>query len=228
MRCSRCSEIIKPIVAVDIDGTLGDYHGTFMSFAREWLGRGTWIDFSRPTRVPEKYDAHLWQFGDWVSAYFGIDKAIYRQIKLAYRQGAQKRIMPIFTGAQALCWSIRDAGAELWITTTRPYLSLDNVVPDTVAWLKRHDIEYDGMLFDDDKYSKLHERVDPDCVVAIFDDIPELVDAANNFFPGRGWLVRGAWNQGVRRPNMCDLDSAADLAKNAITTWKGTYDERLS
>jgi len=215
MLCSSCSAVVKPIVAVDIDGTLGDYHGSFMYFAERYIGR-------RPSRQ-RSYD-NLYRFSDWVCESFSIDLQTYRAIKLAYRQGANKRFMPIFMGAQALCWSIRDAGAELWITTTRPYLSLDNVVPDTVAWLDRHEIVYDGMLFDDDKYQKLLAQVDPGRVVAIFDDTYELCQAAESAFPGRSWMVMNAWNQGIRTNKTCDIDSAADIARNATLTWKGMND----
>ena len=33
VRCSVCSDQVKPIVALDIDGTLGEYHGQFVKFA---------------------------------------------------------------------------------------------------------------------------------------------------------------------------------------------------
>lgn len=214
MKCSECFHEVKPVVALDIDGTLGDYHEHFLRFAEAYFGlEGYWLD----------YDAHLWSFSVWWASRHDKTISDYRQAKLAYRQGGMKRTMPIFTGAQALCWAIRDAGAELWVTTTRPYLSLDNIVPDTVEWLRRHEIEYDGMLFDDDKYEQLANRVDPERVVAIFDDTPELYDAAEQLFPGCTWLVKGFGNKGVVRNAMCDLDAAADLATNAIHTWKGSY-----
>lgn len=215
MRCSDCFQEIKPVVALDIDGTLGDYHAHFVKFAEDYLDR-------RPV-TGQDYDAHLWTFSSWFALAYNVTVETYRQAKLAYRQGGMKRTMPIFDGAQALAWSIRDAGAELWITTTRPYLSLDNIVPDTVEWLRRHDIDYDNMLFDDDKYAQLAWRVDPRRVVAIFDDTPELYDAAEELFPGRAWLVKGYGNRGVTRRQNCDLDSAADIANNAILTWRSTY-----
>lgn len=215
MKCSNCEQEIKPVIALDIDGTLGDYHEHFLRFAEAYFGLdGHWLN----------YDAHLFpSFGQWWAQAHGLTIEEYRQAKLAYRQGGMKRSMPIFAGAQALAWSIRDAGAELWITTTRPYLSLDSVVPDTMFWLHRHDIEYDYMLFDDDKYAILAHRVDPRRVVAIFDDTPELYDAADALFPGRAWLVQGFGNKGVTRRHMCDLDAAADLATNAIHTWRSEY-----
>lgn len=218
MLCSHCSERIKPVVAVDIDGTLADYHGHMWNFACDYFGK-----YGRPFK---SYDIHLSDLGGWYEEVMDITREQYRAMKLAFRQGGLKRSMPIFIGAQALCWAIRDAGAELWITTARPYLSLDNIVPDTVEWLRRHEIEYDGMLFHEDKYKQLAERVDPQRVVAVFDDLPEMVDAANLYFPGCGWYVRGSWNGGISKTLMCDLDSAADIALNSIDTWKGIHDHK--
>jgi phosphoglycolate phosphatase-like HAD superfamily hydrolase len=216
--CSNCRKEIKPVVAIDVDGTLGDYHGHFLNFAADWLGIDRVQDFEWST-----YNGKM-SFSEYNCNIWNIDLATYRQIKLAYRQGGMKRTMPVFDGAYALCASIRDAGGELWITTTRPYLSLDNIVPDTVEWCRRHEIEYDGMLFDEDKYEQLATRVDPGRVVAIFDDLPEMVAAAEYRFPGRSWLVMGRYNSEMHSSHMCDIDSAADLAVESIHYWKREND----
>lgn len=212
MHCSRCSEIVKPVVAIDIDGTLGDYHRHFLWFADMYLGKNAKHSWLYSGNEP---------FSMWFVRTFDTTLDEYRQIKLAYRQAGMKRSMPIFDGARALCWSVRDAGAELWVTTTRPYLSLDNIVPDTVEWLRRHEIEYDGMLFDADKYEQLAKRVDPIRVVAVLDDLAEQVSAAAAAF---GWgvpvLVKGEYNGRVGAPVMCDLDSACDLVLHRIQEWE--------
>lgn len=217
MLCSKCHREIKPIVAVDVDGTLGDYHSHFISFACayfDWaIGAHINFDGSR-------------SFRDWFCEVFDIDVKRWHDVKLAYRQGGMKRTMPIFDGARALCWAVRDAGAELWITTTRPYLSLDNIVPDTVEWLRRHEIEYDGMLFDEDKYTQLANRVDSRRVVAVLDDLPEMYDAAAHVLEF-GWdvpiLVTGLYNRGVRRTMMADLDASIDIVLARIEHWNNYW-----
>lgn len=219
MLCSNCHAPIKPVVAVDIDGTLGDYHGHFLRFAAEWTGKGleALLDGS----------VHMYggafPFRQYCKNLFDIDDATYRQIKLAYRQGGMKRSMPIKFGAQALCWAIRDAGAELWVTTTRPYLSLDNIVPDTVEWLRRYEIEYEYMLFDADKYAVLADRVDSRRVVAVLDDLGEMYDAAAAVLHFGGdvpILVQGQFNYQVRRPIMASLDACADIVLARIKWWQ--------
>jgi hypothetical protein len=214
MRCSDCSAEVKPIIAIDIDGVLGDYHSHFLNFLHNYLYIEDW---------PEEKG---WYNGDrkfsyWVSMTYGISIEEYRKIKLAYRQGAMKRTMPIFRGAQALCWVVRDAGAELWLTTTRPYLSLDGVVPDTVAWLAHHDIQYDGLLFDDDKYQVLAERVDKERVVNILDDQIDMLNAAAAIYGfGVPVLVRNPYNSAVHAVLSADLDACVDIVKRDIEVWK--------
>lgn len=220
MRCSNCSHSVKPIVAIDVDGTMGDYHGHFINFAIDYFG----AEYSKDGT--NSYVGNI-PFSRWCMILFGVSLEEYRACKLAYRQGGMKRSMPIFEGARGLCWAVRDAGAELWITTTRPYLSLDNIVPDTVEWLRRHEIEYDGMLFDEDKYGVLAEKVDDRRVVAVLDDLPDMYDAAST----RLWyghdvpiLIMGHYNRAVRRPIMADLDSAADMVMARISWWRMQHD----
>jgi hypothetical protein len=173
MICTDCGQPILPVVAMDIDGTLGDYHTQLIRFAEQYTG----------VTVPEVE----WYRGDmrmkhWAMAAFGMDERSWKDLKLAYRQGSMKRSMPAFYGAAELCQAIIESGAELWLTTTRPYMRLDNVDPDTRFWLERQGIKFDGLLYDEHKYEKLSTLVDPDRVVAVVDDLPEQVLEAKRVF----------------------------------------------
>lgn len=156
----------KPIVALDIDGTLGDYHGHFTRFAEQWVGR-------------EMPDPHLNTNGVPLYKWLGMSKATYRQCKLAYRQGGLKRSMPAYEGASELTRALRKRGAEVWIATTRPYLRLDNIDPDTRHWLRRNKIQSDGVLFGNHKYRDL-KRIVGSRVVFVADDLPEMIEVANS------------------------------------------------
>jgi phosphoglycolate phosphatase-like HAD superfamily hydrolase len=217
MRCSDCSKKVRPVVAIDMDGTLGDYHGHFLRFAAEWTGLGTEIVLQCSLHM---YDGS-YSFGDYVCRMFGIDRTTYRSIKLAYRQGGLKRSMPPLPGHKAICEMVRQEGAELWITTTRPYLSLDNIIPDTVAWFDREQIAFDHMLFDADKYAVLAERVDRERVVAVVDDLGEMYDAAARYFgAGIPILAIGKFNYGVRREHSVILPDAISFVRHNIRIWR--------
>jgi hypothetical protein len=166
----------KPVVAIDIDGTLGDYHAHFLWFAEKWLGMP----------MPSATDINP---GLRLSDFMGVPHPLYQQCKLAYRQGGLKRFMPAYPFAAELTRSIREWEAQVWICTTRPYLRLDNIDPDTREWLRRNHIEYDAVLFEGlleggnpaTKYRELVEQVNPTRIVAAVDDLPDMVaDAMTN------------------------------------------------
>lgn len=154
---------MKPVVALDIDGTLGDYHAHFTRFAEQWMGRP--MPDPEAINPAQPFHRHL-----------GMSKATYRACKLAYRQGGMKRSMPVYDGAAEMIREFRHAGADVWICTTRPYLRLDNIDPDTRHWLRRNRIQYDGVLFGERKYRDLARIVGADRVVAVLDDLVELIE----------------------------------------------------
>lgn len=156
----------RPVVALDIDGTLGDYHGHFLSFAQSWYGR----DMPKPQSINPGLPLHK---------FMGTSKATYRQCKLAYRQGGLERSMPAYPGADEMTRQIRKAGAEIWLCTTRPYLKMDTQSPNTIHWLRRNHIQYDHMLAGPHKYRDLVKQVGKERIVCIVDDLPEMCDQAN-------------------------------------------------
>lgn len=158
MRCSQCSNPVKPIVVFDIDGTLGDYHGHFTQFCERYWNLD--IGGHPYTGIVE--------FECWL----GITKEQYREAKLAYRQGGNKRWMPCYAESAEVVREARKL-AEVWICTTRPWQRLDNVDPDTREWLRRNEIEVDGLLYGDGKYFQLCETVDPARIAAVVEDLPE-------------------------------------------------------
>jgi hypothetical protein len=217
MRCSSCSAVVRPLVAIDIDGTLGDYHGHFQEFAEDYLGR----DFAG-----DEYNGDVSHREYWES--LAVPARTFRDMKLAYRQGAQKRLMPQFHGARELVEEIHKTGAEVWITTTRPYLRLDGVDPDTREWLLRNGIEYDGLLYDEDKYRVLAEQVEPSRVVAVLDDLPEQIEAAAWAFGADVpiWMRRAsnAGSPGPAHPSIepgevRTLMEAAEVILDRIEQW---------
>jgi hypothetical protein len=218
MQCTSCSAVVKPVVAVDIDGTLGDYHGHFLAFADAYLDAG---------RAAGHYDGSV-PFRTWFQAQYNVDERTWRDIKLAYRQGAQKRSMPIKYGACDLTGAVRAAGAELWLTTTRPYMRLDNVDPDTRAWLDRHHIAYDHMIYDEEKYPVLAGLVIPERVVAVLDDLSEqLQSAAAVFGPDVPIMAGSPYNRGsggVAVARTRTLFEARDVIVERIERWKAEHD----
>lgn len=157
----------KPVVALDLDGTLGNYHLHFLTFAAGYFGR----EMPKPTAINPGRE--LWE-------HMEVTQEEYRQCKLAYRQGGMKRTMPMYEGSDHLTWGLQKEGVEVWICTTRPYLRLDNIDPDTREWLSRRDISFDAVIFGKDKYKELIRQVGLDRIVAVADDLPEMTKQAKD------------------------------------------------
>lgn len=187
---------MKPVVALDIDGTLGDYHGWFLRFAEMWLGR----PMPDPQQNTDGVPLYRWM---------GVSKRTYRECKLAYRQGGLKRGMPCYEGARELTRYIRSKGTEVWICTTRPYLRLDNIDPDTRHWLRRNGIQYDGVIFGEHKYRQLRDLVGAANVALVVDDLPEMLAQAERALPKATRIIRDQpYNRGsfeVRAHDMIDI-----------------------
>lgn len=157
---------LAPVVALDIDGTSGDYHAHFIRFAEAWLGR------SLPS-------ATQYTGGVPFHKYLGVSRDTYNTMKLAYRQGGQKRSMPVYEGIGEFSKYVRSCGYQLWICTTRPYLRLDNIDPDTRHWLRdRAKITYDGILYGPNKYHDLVRAVGRERVAIVYDDLPKMIEVA--------------------------------------------------
>ena len=185
MYCTNCSSPVRPIVSFDIDGTMGDYHNHFCHFAATYLGYA---------HYDSDYDGHE-PFKSWFCRTFNVDLRSFRDIKLAYRQGGQKRSMPVSGWARVACKRARDLDAEVWVTTTRPYMRLDNIDPDTRFWLQRHGIKYDYLIYGEHKYEELSRQVDPHRVVFVIDDLADQVSTAMRFFGREScFLYRTMWN----------------------------------
>lgn len=200
----------KPVVAIDIDGTLGDFHGHFLRFAEQYLGRecGATVPYT----------------GGSLARHMHTSKSMYRQVKLAYRQGGMKRSMPVYPYASELTVGLRKAGAEVWLCTTRPYLRLDNIDPDTRHWLRRNGIQYDGVIFGERKYRDLVGIVGLEAVVAVLEDLPEMVLHANDCGlpaylrdqPYNRWPAFADW----RGERLHDLEEASAMICDDIENWK--------
>lgn len=213
--CARCRTELKPVVALDIDGTLADYHSHFTEFAIEWIG---------PKAYPVAQSMPLYDGAEphreWFMRTFDLDETTFRAIKLAFRQGGQKRTMPIYPGVPELITVAQDAGAEVWLTTTRPWERFDRVDPDTREWLARNEIEFDGIIYDEAKMLQLYRLVG-NRVCFVLDDLPEVLAAAERLWKGVSVMRKTRYNRGVTWPVMVpDLDDARSIIEGYVESWK--------
>lgn len=219
MKCENCYQDIRPVVAMDIDGTLADYHDHFLNFAIGWLGKG----YYKP-RGNLAYDGSE-DHREWFTRIMEVDVSTFRAIKLAFRQGGMKRTMPIYRESSQTIDAIREMGAEVWLTTTRPWERFDRVDPDTRHWLSQHGIEFDGLIYDDDKMTALKERVDVERVVAVVDDLTEVLEIAGDIFPNAVTIMRKTiHNRGVTWRPEGYMGEIREWIGESIKSWRELYD----
>lgn len=207
----------RPIVALDIDGTLGDYHKHFLWFAELWFGR--------PFPPPDEVNPGL-----RLSTFMGIPHRDYRECKLAYRQSGLKRAMPCYPYASELTRNIRKSGADVWICTSRPYLRLDNIDPDTREWLRRNGIQYDGLIWESipdgdqtcGKYNDLVNQVGLSRIVAVVDDLPEQTADAERLGILNIYVRDQPYNREphVRGDRITDLSTLWECLEQDISQWR--------
>lgn len=205
MKCTECSAAVRPIVAVDIDGTLAEYHIRLAEFA--------WDYHDLPRKI-ELWDGRG-NYEDWL----GMSQAQYREAKLAYRQGGYKRMALPYQHAFMFMQALDALDVEIWITTTRPWSRLDSVDPDTRFWLERHGVPYTHLLYDDHKYQKLSNIVDPRRVIAVVDDLPEMIAEANEYLPNAlALLIARPHNR--TEPVRYDMLEAFECIENMAEQWR--------
>jgi hypothetical protein len=202
----------SPVIALDIDGTLGDYHLHFTRFAEQWTGR----KMPNPSTINPGLPLHK---------HLHMSKTTYRDCKLAYRQGGMKRSMPVYPGAAEMTNKFRREGAKVAICTTRPYLRLDNIDPDTRHWLRRNHIQWDWVFFGEHKYRDLVRQVGAENIVAVLDDLVEMTSQARSLGL-TSYLRDQPYNRYTTEyPRVMDFtyDPWHDLtAINAIREWYAT------
>lgn len=206
MKCTDCNTLVYPVVGLDIDGTLGKYHEHFKAFLEQYFGR----PFSKL-----RWGGH----GDF-NEYLGLTKVEYREAKLAYRQGGWKRWMPAYPDATWLVQELHKQDVEVWLCTTRPWLRLDNIDPDTRHWCYRNRIEFDGMLFGEDKYAQLENRVGAERIVAVVDDEGEQILTAHEMGLPYIWRQHDHNFNLSLFPAAATLEDVAMMLRSRVLAWK--------
>jgi hypothetical protein len=199
-----------PVVGLDIDGTSGDYHGHFTKFIEQWTGR--------PMPDPSQYTG-----GVPFHKHLGVSRSTYNDAKLAYRQGGMKRSMPAYPGIGDFTRAVRKAGCQVWICTTRPYLRLDNIDPDTRHWLRRNGLQHDAVLYGEHKWRDLARAVGVERVVCVYDDLPAMTGQAEGIGL-TAWLRTQPYNTYSGTPkrvgSVVDMQVAFNLS---YLKWKSNH-----
>jgi hypothetical protein len=108
-----------------------------------------------------------------------------------------------------------------------PNSGCDRVDPDTREWLERNNIPFDGLLYSDQKMKELAERVEPERVVMVLDDLVPVLEAASSIFGASVPVLRRTrYNQLTDWPQtVYNLEDAAGHVEQKINNWR-SYEEQ--
>lgn len=122
-----------PCCLVDLDGVLTDYPRCFY----EWAIDTTYKDHS---------------LTEFIRLYKSMNLLQRDGLKTKYRQSGVKANLPLVPGAKELLNLIRkNSLLKIILITNRPYAEFYRLYPDTLAFLAKHELPFDGIIWSRDK-----------------------------------------------------------------------------
>src|SRR5690606_6594857 len=141
----------RPRILVDLDNVVYDWTRSMAN----------WLYHNKATQtVPPRL---MEQYGQWaVWEDWGIPEGEFmRWWRLGIEEGVIYGKGPIVPGARNALWQLSDAEWDIQICTNRltKFGLHDQIVYNTVGWLKDNAIPYRGLLFTADKKQVLAEAI---------------------------------------------------------------------
>lgn len=129
------------LIIVDIDGVLADYVTGFTDFVDQSTG------LVMPRNVAS-YDLYG-EFGIIV----GHEK-VY-DLKHQFRESGLKAHLPVIDGARDFLHSMKLANRYILLMSARPYKKYKRIMADTMEWLKKNDLPFNAILWDENKEERV-------------------------------------------------------------------------
>lgn len=130
------------VVAVDIDGVLAKYPEHFIQFAEKKTGK----DLS---------SIELTEYNLYGILAEIVSVETMKQIKHEFRDTGQLRDMGVYPEASAFTKKLKKLGYTIVLLSARPYKEYPRIFSDTIAWLKKNDIKYDAIIWDENKEERI-------------------------------------------------------------------------
>jgi len=191
----------KKVCYLDIDGVLNDYPECWLRFLREKRDR---------TELPNRKIVDL----NYVKEH--VPYQLYRNSKWEYRESGYKENIPADPNAETLCDRLKAMGFHICIITSRPIKEHPSLFKQTVRWLDKRRIEYDDLIFDEDKHIAVLKRY-PHLKFGVEDHryYANLVAS----WGYKMYLIDNKYNQGEIHPNVSRVYSLLELGENIMENY---------
>jgi len=178
----------KKVIVVDIDDVLCDYNKFFTSKFNDAYGTDCDSVFVIKEEHPKEY----------------ID------FKHHYRVTGYKREVPVIKNAKSMCSYFHKLGYKILLISSRPYKKYFRIFSDTLYWLKKNNIAFDALYFDENKYEKIMKE---------FPQTNFFIDDMRNNANSVGemgfkvFLLNKQWNKGEINKNVTRINDLQDIIK---------------
>lgn len=172
----------QPILIVDLDGTIANYHDSFLIWCEYegYLAEGTHKSMQFGLRPDGDLLVAYPEYRRWCDEFEG--------------SGGYRNICPYYDGVN-LVRAARTQGAYIVVTTARPVNTFKRIWHDTWSWLREFGIVPDQLLFEEDRslFAGMFSDKQP---VAALEDNPQ--NAARLARSGATvWLRAQPYNEGI-------------------------------
>jgi uncharacterized HAD superfamily protein len=189
--------IDKPIVGLDLDGVMANYTKGLI----EYINKELHNDFDTSV-VYYRIEDHL----------SGVSKEVFNKLLDGFRTTGQKRYLDIFPGAKRFVQLLRHNGYSVILLTARPYKIYKRMFSDTIYWLKKNNIEYDAILFNDDKGNTLINTFGAEKIRFFVEDNLRQANAISKK-DVKVYMLNKTYNQGELDKNVIRVDYFGDILK---------------
>ena len=130
-------QVLDKIAVFDLDGVLARYPEFWLSYLQESL--------------PELFGKDLMADCNLHNLAPSIDRRTYNKLKREYREKGYKQKIPVMEGAYSITRFLKEKRYKIVILTRRPVQEFKRIYADTILWLRKNEIVFDGIYWSNGK-----------------------------------------------------------------------------
>jgi uncharacterized HAD superfamily protein len=171
----------RKVVGVDIDGVLAQYPKSLIDFVNEQKGTCFTVD------DVTSYDI----FSD-----LGIDFMEGKELRHQYRESGKKKFIEAYPEASYFLKKLKQMGYVVVLLTARPYEKYKRIFADTQYWLRSNELEYDMILWDENKGERLVKEFGAENIEFFVDDVAKNANDISDMGI-KCYLINKAYNEHI-------------------------------
>jgi len=177
------------IIAIDIDGVLNDYPKTWVDYANGEL----YTEYENLSQLKQ-----------------GVSYTDYNALKRKYRTSRIKETFEPKEGAKELLNFLKSKGYFIVIMTSRPIEEYNELLFQTINWLRKNGLEYDFLYFSKRKHLDIIEKFNN--LSFMIEDNRAYANAVSNH-GYRVFLVDNEYNKGETNNGVIRVHNLSEISE---------------